>query len=222
MYDPNKTNRKVMTETTTSNTSKDKLIELISPLVEPLGYEIVYLEAQTQREKILRIYIDHLESSKGIGIEDCVKVSKALDEPLDLIPEVAKVFPNSFELEVSSPGIDRPLRTPKDYTRFSGRDARINLFRPLTAEEIGNAGYLAKNPKQKHFLGTLMGFQDGKVRLAIKTGPAEKKGKAKKAKSNTNSAEEITIPLPLISKANLEPDFDLTNSGKEEEKESQS
>ncbi|HAR41263.1 MAG TPA: hypothetical protein DCS07_01305 [Bdellovibrionales bacterium] len=210
-----------------SESTRDKLIEVITPLVAPLGYDIVYLEAQTGRQNILRIFIDHKEETAGsaIGIEDCVKVARTLDEPLDLIPEINHVFNGAYELEVSSPGIDRPLRIARDYNRFAGREARIHLFRPLTAEESGNPEYQAKNPKQKNFLGTLMGMQNDKVRLALsagqnaaKTGSHGKKGKAAKAVSNTNRLDEVTIPLPLISKANLEPqlgDFEI-------QKESQS
>jgi len=207
--------------------TRDKLIDLIAPLVAPLGYEIVHLESLTGRQNILRIFIDHVEGAQTtpIGIEDCVKVSRALDEPLDQIPEIETVFHGAYELEVSSPGLDRPLRLAQDYNRFSGKEVRIHLYRPLTAEELGNPVYQAKNPKQKNFLGTLMGLQNDKVRLALsagqnaaKTGSHGKKGKAQKAAPNTNSVEEITIPLPLISKANLEPqlgDFEI-------QKESQS
>lgn len=206
----------------TINTAKsptDKLIALLSPLVAPLGYEIVHLEVHTHREKVLRLFIDHLEptgqgAGPGIGIEDCVKVSRALDEPLDQMPDVDAAFHGAaYELEVSSPGVDRPLRTPRDYERFSGRDARIHVFRPLTAEELENSGYQQKNPKQKNFLGTLKGVRGEKVVLHVSPSmglskSSGKKGKGGKAEPETNSAEAVMIPLPLISKANLEPKFD--------------
>jgi ribosome maturation factor RimP len=214
-----------MSESLTSH-----LIELINPLVTPLGYEIVYLEVQNGREKILRLFIDHLERADGIGIGDCVKVTKALDEPLDLMPDVDKAFGGgAYELEVSSPGIDRPLRTAKDFEKFKGREIRIHTFRPLSGDEMENPGYQSKNSKQKNFLGTLLGFRDGKVLIALNlTGGKDltakkpsKKGKAAQtAEPTTNSVEAgnqgptVTLPLPLISKANLEPDFgDLEETG---------
>lgn len=216
----------------------DLMIEKIAPLVAPLGYEIVHLEVQTGRGRTLRLFIDHLPRaeddaiSRGseprrIGIEDCVKVSRALDEPLDQIAEVDQAFSHaSYELEVSSPGVDRPLRTARDYERFAGQEARIHVFRPLSAEELGNAEYAQKNPKQKNFLGTLKGFRNNSVLLGIgsasggsdsgkagrkKAGKTGKAGNGTEttADSGTKSAEEVSIPLPLISKANLEPRFEI-------------
>ena len=172
---------------------------------------------------MLRVFIDHSNADPdqdAIGIQDCVKVTKALDEPLDQFQEIEAMFKGSYELEVSSPGVDRPLRLQKDYERFSGREVRINIFRPLTNDEMGNAHYFEKNSKQKNFLGTLKGVQNGKVMLAL-TIAAKTAGKkpakkgAKFAPANTNSAVVVTIPLPLISKANLEPYFDFEHgSGK--------
>jgi ribosome maturation factor RimP len=214
-----------------SDSTTEKLIALISPLVEPMGYEIVYLEVN-QRQKTLRLFIDWTESSASsgaIGIADCVKVTRALDEPLDQMPEVDQAFGGGgYELEVSSPGIDRPLRTARDYEKFKGREVRVHTFRPLSGEEMGNTAYQAKNPKQKNFLGELQGLREGRVLIALNpagghdpTQAKTKKSKVtqKSTKSSKNSGEAdraasvVTIPLPLISKANLEPDFsDVTES----------
>ena len=207
-------------------TANDHLTDLISSLIAPLGYEVVWLEAQTTRERILRIYIDYVEqpAPTKIGIQDCVRVTKHLDEPLDQNPEVAplieKIFQGTYELEVSSPGIERPLRRPKDYLRFAGSEVRVHTFRPLTAEECGNSAYQAKNPRQKNFLGTVLGIEGEKLRLALSTGTPGKARTAKAKKSGsgtTNSAEEVTIPLPLISKANLEPRLEDVLQGSERE-----
>jgi ribosome maturation factor RimP len=165
---------------------------------------------------VLRVFIDFADhdEDKTIGIQDCVVVTKALDEPLDQNAEIDALFKGAYELEVSSPGVDRPLRTENDFQRFSGRDVRLHVFRPLNAEEIENEKYQTKNPKQKNFIGQLKGIRGGKVLLAVHpSGSALNTGKAvakKKASSPaTNSVEEILIPLPLISKANLEPQFDF-------------
>lgn len=205
-------------------TKTAQLIERIAPLVEPLGYEIVHLEVQIGRGRTLRLFIDRLNSDTRIGIEDCVKVTKALDEPLETLPELEEVFNGApYELEVSSPGVDRPLRTARDFERFAGREARIHVYRPLTAEELGNSAYAAKNPKQKNFIGTLRGFREERVLLVVEPSGsvAKERGKSGKKKSEktgngkdlpvgsgTKSAEEVSIPLPLISKANLEPSFE--------------
>lgn len=212
---------------TSTNHPYDHLIQLLSSWLAPIGYQVVHLEVQSHRQKVLRIFIDYLEpaSDKTIGIEDCVKVTRALDERLDQSSEFESLFQGSqYELEVSSPGVDRPLRTAQDFTRFAGREVRIHVYRPMTGEELDNLPYQEKNPKQKNFLGTLVGLQAGKVVLSISTNekkakPSKNKGKAKKnAEPTTNSEEgiQVKIPLPLISKANLEPQFDFEGSDESE------
>ena len=204
----------------------ERLIALINPLIATLGYEIVTVELLTHKQKTLRIFIDFSETPKAdakgnvasIGIEDCVKVARLLDEPLDLIPEVEAIFQSTYELEVSSPGVDRPLRQAKDFERFKERQVRIHSFRPLSAEEIGHAEYAAKNPKQKNFLGLLKGLDGERILLVLPasgnmSGDAKiknKKSKAKqKAKPHSPTETQVFIPLSLVSKANLEPVFDF-------------
>jgi ribosome maturation factor RimP len=194
--------------------SADRWVKLLSPLVNPLGFEVVYVELQTHRQKVLRLFIDFLEPREGVsvGIEDCVKVARALDEPLDKLAETESSLKGAYELEVSSPGVDRPLRTERDFERFKGREVRIHTYRALSAEELANAKYREKNPKQKNFLGVLGGLEGGKVLLAVSRGAgsiAAKKSKKKNDDSGNHAIDEISIPFPLISKANLEPSFDF-------------
>ncbi len=176
--------------------AEERLLSSLNGLVGPMGYEIVHLEAQTHREKILRLFIDwsdNQDSSKTIGIEDCAKVSRALDEPLDALPEMAALFKGlAYELEVSSPGVDRPLRKEQDYVRFSGRKVRLNTFRPLNAEELGDPNYAAQNPRQKNFMGELLGLEAQSILLKSSIG-----------------GNRIRIPLSLVAKANLDPEFDF-------------
>lgn len=208
------------------NQIHERLIELISTWVSPLGFRIIYLELVAHHQKVLRIYIDHLEpSEKPISIEDCVQVAKALDAPLDQMKELDEAFSQGgYELEVSSPGINRPLRTVNDFEYFAGREARIHVFRPLSGDELENLEYQQKNPKQKNFLGILSGFQNDKVLLRL--GPIgsyesqklKRRNTVKKKELKTNSEEEIiiAIPLPLISKANLEPKVTFEESDESE------
>jgi ribosome maturation factor RimP len=182
-----------------------------------MGYELVHVEILNARQKTLRVFIDRLAQDSvqppatGITIEDCVTVARALDPELDTTPAVDALFNGAgYELEVSSPGVDRPLRSERDYARFLGRDARIHVYRPLTAEELGNPEYAQLNPKQKHFVGTLIGIEGGKVQLSIPLegstrGRPTKPGK----KAKPLNEKKVAIPLSLISKANLEPCFDL-------------
>jgi ribosome maturation factor RimP len=211
-----------------AGSQSERLIALIAPMIAPLGYEVVYVEVLTHRQKTLRLFIDFSETPKpdengeipSIGIEDCVKVTKALDEPLDQTSEVESVFHGAYELEVSSPGVDRPLRQAKDFERFRERQVRIHTFRPLSGEEIGNENYLAKNPRQKNFLGVLKGLLGERIRLAIDpsqsnagTGKGKKNGKSGKSTEAENNAEkEILIPMTLVSKANIEPVFDFSDT----------
>jgi len=202
-------------------TANDRILEVLQPLVAPLGYDVIYVEIQTHRQKTLRVFIDFLDARSAIGIEDCVRVTRALDEPLENHPVIDEIFGGAYELEVSSPGVDRPLRDEKDYVRYTGNDVRLHVFRPLTAQELGNEGYQAKNPKQKNFLGKLVGLQDGKIVLDVSDRSAEsgKPGKKKKkvvkdspknsVEAESATAQVVSIPLPLISKANLEPRFDF-------------
>ncbi|MEK6580645.1 MAG: ribosome maturation factor RimP [Bdellovibrionota bacterium] len=199
--------------------ARERIMLAIDSVIEPLGYETVYLDIQNQRQKILRVFIDfnHPSPGRGIGIEDCVAVTRALDEPLNGLSEVDSVFQGTYELEVSSPGVDRPLRRAKDFDKFKGREIRISVYRPLTADELGNLGYQQKNPKQKNFIGTLRGFENEKILLdasALDGKKAGKKGNTGKSKKSGKTTEqktgdsEIQIPLELVSKANLEPDFE--------------
>lgn len=198
-----------------ASTAETQILTTLNPLVGPLGYEVIHVELGQnpgQRTRVLRLFIDFADShqerkSRSIGIEDCVRVTRALDpeetgEParagMELIDQVLKGAP--YELEVSSPGIDRPLRTAKDFARFVGEMVRVTTLRALTGDELCNAEYGAKNPRQKNFLGTLEGLtaDSGAIRLAIALGGSSKE-------AGTTKGPEVTLPFPLIAKANLEP-----------------
>lgn len=98
---------------------------LIAPLVVGLGYELVGIEHLPQgRRSLLRVYIDH---ANGITVEDCAKVSHQLSGVL----EVEQPLTGDYQLEVSSPGLDRPLFIPEHFSRFSGRQAKIWLVMPV-------------------------------------------------------------------------------------------
>lgn len=104
--------------------SVQKLNELLQPLVEDLGYEFVGLEYNSNpKHAMLRIYIDQPD---GVGIEDCETVSRETAALLDVKDPIR----NQYNLEVSSPGLDRPLFTPAHYQEFTGHEVQINLFAP--------------------------------------------------------------------------------------------
>jgi ribosome maturation factor RimP len=104
--------------------SVQKLNELLQPLVEDLGYEFVGLEYNTNpKNSVLRVYIDRED---GVGIEDCETVSRETAALLDVKDPIR----SHYNLEVSSPGLDRPLFTPAHYREFIGREAQVTLFAP--------------------------------------------------------------------------------------------
>lgn len=103
-----------------------KVLQLLEPLVEGLGYEFVGAEYLPQgKHSLLRIYIDKPET--GIGVDDCERVSRQVSSMLD----VEDPIPGHYTLEVSSPGMDRPLFTPEQFERFIGSEIKLLLSRPV-------------------------------------------------------------------------------------------
>jgi len=97
-----------------------RLEDLVSRELENLGYELVKIESPVRgRRRIIRLFIDHPE--RGVTIDDCVRVSKAIGFALDGEEAVS----GPYNLEVSSPGINRALTKPAHYERFAGHTARI-------------------------------------------------------------------------------------------------
>ena len=107
------------------------LVRLIRSVVEPMGYELVgvqYLQ-RGSAGAVLRIYIDH---EKGITLDDCSAVSRQVSGVLDVEDPV----PGHYDLEVSSPGLDRPLFEAAHYERFRGHRARIKLRSKLEGRRV--------------------------------------------------------------------------------------
>ena len=99
--------------------SKNKMREFLEPTIEDLGYELVWIEMANQdKHKILRIYID---APGGIQVDDCETVSRQISVLLD----VEDPMNTEYFLEVSSPGLDRPLVKPDHFKQFLGDQARI-------------------------------------------------------------------------------------------------
>jgi ribosome maturation factor RimP len=103
---------------------REKLVGLVEPLVERLGYELVDLEfAGGRGSAMLRVFIDR---EAGVGIEDCEAVSREVSALLDVHDPV----PTGYRLEVSTPGFDRVLRKPAHYARFAGAQVAVELAVP--------------------------------------------------------------------------------------------
>ena len=102
------------------STLEQKLTEMISAPVEALGYELVGIEFLRGRQSTLRIYID---SENGITVEDCADVSHQVSAVLDVEDPISV----AYSLEVSSPGLDRPLFTAAQFAQFIGEEVSLVL-----------------------------------------------------------------------------------------------
>ena len=103
----------------------EKLTAIVEPIVRDMGYECVGIEyAPHHKNGILRVFID---SASGIVLDDCAKVSHQLSGALD----VEDPMSGNYQLEVSSPGLDRPLFKLEDFERFSGMLVNIRLVEPI-------------------------------------------------------------------------------------------
>jgi ribosome maturation factor RimP len=124
---------------------QDRLQALLEPLVESMGYELVLLEFSPHKgSAMVRLFID---APGGITLGDCEKVSREVEGVLD----VEDPIPQNYRLEVSSPGLDRPLVKPAHYERFAGSVVKVQLLAP-------KAG-------RRKFQGVLKGLKDGHVVL---------------------------------------------------------
>jgi ribosome maturation factor RimP len=102
--------------------------DLIKPSIESMGYELWGCEYLAQgKHSLLRIYIDKAD---GIGIEDCEQVSHQVSSLLD----VEDPIPGNYSLEVSSPGIPRPLFRSEQFQRYIGQSVQIRLQRPMAGK----------------------------------------------------------------------------------------
>jgi len=119
------------------------------PVIEAAGFDLILAEwASDQGCRVLRLFLDH--ETAPITLEDCVAVSRRVGPVLD----VEEVVSGPFRLEVSTPGLDRPLVREKDFRRFLGQTARINLKAPLPTG-------------RKRLQGKLTDVSEGQIRLEV-------------------------------------------------------
>ncbi len=151
-----------------------KVEELIQPLLGAFGVELVDLEYKREgRQMVLRLYLD---KPGGITLDDCAEVSREFSTILD----VEDCIPGEYTLEVSSPGLNRPLKKHSDYEKAVGRLVKVKTFAQV-ADEKGNL--------RKTFLGTLQGIEGDAVVILLTEG------------------QRAVIPLTQVAKAHLEFEF---------------
>jgi ribosome maturation factor RimP len=126
----------------------ERLVRLVRRVAEPMGYELVGVQLQGRGAAgmLLRVYIDHAD---GITLDDCAALSHQLSGALDVEDPIRE----RYTLEVSSPGLDRPLFAPGDFERFAGRKVKLRLAR------------LAGG--RRNFSGTLRGASGDLIRIEV-------------------------------------------------------
>jgi ribosome maturation factor RimP len=130
---------------------RDRLIELLEPVVRDLDLTLWELEFLPRSNgALLRLYIDVVaESDAGITVEDCARVSHAVSDTL----ETADPIPGHYTLEVSSPGLDRVLRTATHFERFVGEPVRVELAAAVNG--------------RKRFSGKLLSVTGGEIEIEV-------------------------------------------------------
>src|SRR5690606_8763741 len=140
----------------------DSLERELESRLEALGFELVELERAGSRARpVLRLRIDVLDGGEGppsrsVTVEDCARVSRALEPYLDAREDVG----DRYVLEVSSPGVERPLVRPRDFERFAGREVALTGYGPLAG-------------RSRRLTGRLLGLADGgaeRIRLQLEDG----------------------------------------------------
>jgi ribosome maturation factor RimP len=140
----------------------ERVTEIIGPSVEAMGYDLVRVQ---MIGATLQIMAERRDGA-AMTVDDCAEISRTASALLD----VADPIPTAYQLEVSSPGIDRPLTRLADFERFAGFDAKLETKAPIDG--------------RRRFTGTLLGTEDGQVRVDTEDGP-------------------VTLPFGDINKAKL-------------------
>ncbi len=174
------------------NPQTQKLISIIEPVCQQSGYELVDLKfLLDQGGWVLRVCVDlpideTVDPSEvpadRVDLTDCENLSRELSAVLDVDDPIKQ----AYSLEVSSPGIDRPLRTAQHFTYFAGSDAKIQLEHGLPMPE---------GPERKNFRGILKGVAGDKVQIEV-------------------DGKLFELPIDDIESAKLVPDWDAVMAGK--------
>lgn len=131
-----------------------EVADLIQPVLEDMGFRLVRVRLNEHGGLTVQIMAERPDGT--MSVDDCETVSRQVSPLLDVHEPIS----GSYRLEVSSPGIDRPLVRPSDFDQWAGHDTKIELSEPIDG--------------RKRFRGRLEGFEDGEVRLEVeleKVGP---------------------------------------------------
>jgi ribosome maturation factor RimP len=147
-----------------------RVAEIIEPVIEDLGYRLVRVRFTGDAGGTLQVMAENPDG--GFSIEDCVGLTRVLSPLLDVEDPVS----SAYRLEVSSPGIDRPLVRPEDFERSAGLEAKVELREPLAG--------------RRRFRGLIEGFADGEVRLVMEL-------------AGHDDPQIVGLPFALIGEAKL-------------------
>ncbi len=143
---------------------------VIEPLLAHMGYELVRVAILGRERPTVQVMADRADGSL-VGVDDCERISHAVGAALD----VDDPLPGTWTLEVSSAGIDRPLVRVKDWERFAGHSARVELHVPVDG--------------QRRFKGIVLGIAEG--------------ADGQEARLRLEDGSEVAIPLATIRRAKL-------------------
>ena len=110
--------------------SVEEITSALLPVAEPMGIEIVEVEAKVTKNPYITVYID---TENGVDLDTCEKFHNAIDPVLD---EIDASNGATYTLNVSSPGLDRPLKTDRDFQKRIGKDVEVKLFTPLQGKKF--------------------------------------------------------------------------------------
>ncbi len=153
-----------------------KVRAIAEPLAEGEGLELVDAEfGGLGGRTVLRLFIDRKGGTQGVSLDDCSGFSRVVSTALDVEDPVQ----GTYDLEVSSPGLDRPLRKPEHFQKYAGQRVKVKTYGP-----IDTAG------ARKSFTGKLLGLSGDQVRIDV-------------------DGTVFDVPLSQISKANIDPVFEF-------------
>ena len=161
----------------------ERIAELLEPSLAAMGYRLVRVQMSGGRRPTLQVMAERLDDA-AMTVDDCADISRSVSAILD----VADPIPGAYSLEVSSPGIDRPLTRREDYDRFVGYEARVELAGPVDG--------------RKRFKGKVLGRAGDEIRMAVEEG---------------GTLAEVALPFAAIAKAKLVLTDELLDRAKKQQ-----
>jgi ribosome maturation factor RimP len=136
---------------TKSHIVAKRVADLVEPILDEMGFELVDVEYLSHYGKwVLRLYID---KETGVSIDDCVRVSREIGDLID----VKEIVTHEYTLEVSSPGIDRPLKKEKDFIGAVGKKVKVRMIAPMNG--------------RRSFTGYLKDYKNGTLHIEMDGAP---------------------------------------------------